>query len=215
MCSSDLTCLRPSTFRHYYAAVLATANGSLEFASGGDGESEGGNGRRQKKPRALPLIDPKTPGHPDRPANPCSNKFCREQRPDPLNPMRHGNYCNGSTPKWEAHLHLDLLTPGPLMQQLTNECRTVILASGSLAPIPSLCAELNLFSEDGPNSTSLKGKNNSIIQPDSTSTTPKIQKRLQSQPKPLEADHGESCLHVCLTELCDAIPCSSSLSVYL
>ena len=166
--------------------MLATANGSLEFASGE--QSEGDNGRRsKKKPRALPLIDPKTPAYPDRPANPCSNKFCREQHPDPFNPMRHGDYCNGTTPKWEAHLHLDLLTPGPLMQQLANECRTVILASGSLAPIPSLCAELNLFSEDVPP----KMNNNSVSHPDPTSTTPKIQKRLQSHPKPLEADHGE------------------------
>lgn len=63
---------------------------------------------------------------------------------------------------------------------MANECRTVVLASGSLAPIPSLCAELNLFSSD-----------TEITQPmnNSSSTTPAVQKRLQIQPKPLEADH--------------------------
>lgn len=83
----------------------------------------------------------------------------------------------------ECHLHLDLLTPGPLMQQLSNECRTVVLASGSLSPIPSLCAELNLFPADAPLSPVRSP------QPNLTDALPKIQKRLQHQPPPLEADH--------------------------
>jgi Rad3-related DNA helicase len=72
-------------------------------------------------------------------------------------------------------------SPGPLFQELADECRTVILASGSLAPIPSLCAELNLFSSNTP-----------ITLPSSSSpSTPQstVQKRLQTQPPPLEADH--------------------------
>jgi len=172
------------TPEHYYTAVVATANGSMEFASGGEVEAEGG-GRRswKRKPRALPLISPKTPANPDRPANPCTHPFCRAQCTDAFDPIRHGSYCDGSTPKWECHLHLSLLTPGPLMQELSNECRTVVLASGSLSPIPSLCAELNLFPADAPLSPVLPSQSNL------TESLPKIQKRLQYQPRPLEADH--------------------------
>ncbi len=185
----------------------------MEFANGGDGETENG-GRRswKKKPRALPLVSPKTPANPDRPANPCMHPFCRAQSTDAFNPIRHGDYCDGSTPKWvgygmlfwlinmrsfpsnhiifatllqECHLHLSLLTPGPLMQELSNSCRTVVLASGSLSPIPSLCAELNLFSADTPLSPVRPSK--SLVPSDVG--LPKIQKRLQHQPRPLEADH--------------------------
>jgi Fanconi anemia group J protein len=89
----------------------------------------------------------------------------------------------GKTPRWEAHLHLDLLTPGPLMQELSNECRTIVLASGSLSPIPSLCAELNLFPADSPISPIRSSE------PDTTNSLPKVEKRLQNHPCPLEADH--------------------------
>lgn len=171
------------TPEHFYAAILATANGTLEFAKNGDvGESESG-GRFKRKPRALPFIPPRNTSNPDRPANPCINPACRAKCIDVFNPIRHGECCNGSTPRWEAHLHLDLLTPGPLMQELSNECRTVVLASGSLAPIPSLCAELNLFpAADGQSPVKPS-------QPDTTNRPPKIQKRLQNQPTPLEAGH--------------------------
>ncbi|KAL7551056.1 hypothetical protein ACHAWF_014257 [Thalassiosira exigua] len=171
------------TPEHYYAAVLTKANGSLDFANGGDGEAESGGRRPKKKPKALPLVPPRTQQHPDRPANPCQHPFCRAKCTDAFNPVRHGEHCDGSTPKWEAILHLDLLTPGPLMQELSNECRTVILASGSLSPIPSLCAELNLFPADGP----LSPVRNSNSNP--TETLSKNQKRLQNQPSPLQADH--------------------------
>lgn len=69
------------------------------------------------------------------------------------------------------------------MQQLANECRTVVLASGSLSPIPSLCAELNLFPSDGPRSPPRPTK------PNPTNSSPMIQRRLQNHPTPLEADH--------------------------
>ena len=72
------------------------------------------------------------------------------------------------------------------MQELSNECRTVVLASGSLSPIPSLCAELNLFPADGPLSPVRSSKSNLT---NSLPELPKIQKRLQNQPRPLEADH--------------------------
>lgn len=86
---------------------------------------------------------------------------------------KSSSYC---ARQWEAHLHLDLLTPGPLMQDLSNMCRTVVIASGSLSPIPSLCAELNLFAADA-------------SQTNSSTSLSKVQKRLQIHPRPLEADH--------------------------
>ena len=81
------------------------------------------------------------------------------------------------------HLILSLHdSPGPLFQQLADECRTVVLASGSLAPISSLCAELNLFSSDSPVALSPTTSGTS-------SAATALQKRLQTQPPPLEADH--------------------------
>jgi len=169
---------------HYYAAVMASANGSLEFAAnGGEVDSEGGR-RPKRKPKTIPFIPPRTPAHPNRPPNPCLNQYCRAKCSDVFNPIRHGSCCDGSTPRWEAFLCLELLTPGPFMQQLTNECRTVVLASGSLAPIPSLCAELNLFPADGAPVTHTP---HSPMNPSSSS--PKIQRRLQNKPAPLEAGH--------------------------
>jgi len=169
---------------HYYAAILATANGSLAFANGEVVDETEGNRWQKKKPRELPLIPPRTKEHPERPANPCRDPYCRAKCTDAFNPIRHGDACNGSTPKWECILHLDLLTPGPLMQELSNACRTVVLASGSLSPIPSLCAELNLFPPDdkmSPVKTAQSNANDKVL--------PKIQRRLQNQPRPLEADH--------------------------
>ena len=52
------------------------------------------------------------------------------------------------------------------MKDLSTQCRTVVLASGSISPLPSLCAELDLQSAE----TSKSG-------------------RLQIKPPPLEAKH--------------------------
>ena len=169
---------------HYYAAVMASANGSLEFAANGEVDSEGSGGRFKRKPKPIPLIPPRTQAHPNRPPNPCMNQYCRAKSTDVFNPIRHGSCCDGATPRWEAFLCLELLTPGPLMQQLANECRTVVLASGSLAPIPSLCAELNLFSADAAPVTK---PSPSPMNPSISSS--KIQRRLQNKPAPLEAGH--------------------------
>ena len=169
---------------HYYAAVMVTANGSLEYAANGEVESEGTSRWPKRKPKTVPLIPPRTEAYPNRPPNPCMNQYCRAQCSDVFNPIRHGDCCDGSKPRWEAFLCLELLTPGPLMQQLANECRTVVLASGSLAPIPSLCAELNLFPED---SGLVSKPSPSPMHPSNISS--KIQKRLQNKPAPLEAGH--------------------------
>ena len=84
-----------------------------------------------------------------------------------------GDYCDGTfTPPWEAHLNVKLLWPGLLMSDLLTQCRTVVLASGSISPLQSLCAELDLQGAE----TSKSG-------------------RLQTKPMPLEANHGKKRQH--------------------
>eukprot|EP00980_Cylindrotheca_fusiformis_P001401 scaffold345_cov134-Cylindrotheca_fusiformis.AAC.12 len=119
----------------------------------------------------------------------------------------HGSFANGETPRWECHLVLRLLSPGLMLGALRESCRTLILASGSLAPLPSLCSELNLY---GPKSTSNVGvqhhpseKTQTASQGTLSQASPALEKgsnshaktsllaygRLQTKPKPLEANH--------------------------
>lgn len=95
---------------------------------------------------------------------------------------------------------LHLLSPGLLMREISQECRSIILASGSLAPLSSVCAELNLFGND---SSSTTANQNSIITGNKLPTISqsvldsivkgRVEKlytnRLQTTPKPLEANH--------------------------
>jgi hypothetical protein len=78
---------------HYYAATVACANGNLEFAKGVD---DGDERRWKKKPRAFPLVPPRTATNPDRPPNPCLNALCKARSPNALNPIRHGQSCDVS-----------------------------------------------------------------------------------------------------------------------
>jgi len=138
----------------------------MAYASGDDDGSD--RPRFRKKPASIPYVRPRTSDHPDRVPHACPHRGC--------NSKFHADFCDGTTPKWESVFALELLTPGILMEDITSKCRTVVLASGSLAPISSLCAELNLFPSktkaalNSPSKTSLNG-------------------RLQVQPKPLEANH--------------------------
>ena len=94
--------------------------------------------------------------HPTTPIPLCQHNGCNPTHNLFGNGVRHGEYCNGSTPLWECHLVLRLLSPGLLMRDLSQKCRSVILASGSLAPLPSVCAELNLFGNDSTSTTNQK-----------------------------------------------------------
>ena len=168
---------------HYYTAVVAVANGSLSFASGQDEEEDSSTNRFRRKPRSLPFMGSRTKDRPNAPLSTCKHEPCRHKGSSSLSldhtsdgRVRHGYYCDGSTPKWECQLNLDLLTPGPLMQELAKECRSVVLASGSLAPLPSLCAELNLFPADS-SSPSKSSKS------EGTDCLPANQRRLQVQPR--------------------------------
>ncbi len=126
----------------------------------------------------------RTVANPDRIPNPCLNQHCRAVSTNMFSPVRHGSYCDGSTPKWQAFLCLNLLTPGPLFSSLSQACHSVILASGSLSPIPSLCAELSLFPADSGPATQ---KSSLLHTKDLVQHT--TLRRLQNHPRPLQADH--------------------------
>ena len=160
-----LLLLRNSYFISVFDSLaFSLANGNLDHAFGIVEENDTGtNGRRwKKKPRVLPLISPRTPNSPNAYLPTCKHDSCRPTGVNQLgNGVRHGDYCNGSTPPWECHLVLKLLSPGLLMREISSECRNIILASGSLAPLPSLCAELDLFGKTEPRSTSTSSSSSS------------------------------------------------------
>ena len=90
-------CSARSNSEHYYSAIVACANGNLDFANGVDAEGGRDGARRwKKKPRTLPLIPPRTVGNPDRAPNPCLHAFCKARSPNILNPIRHGHSCDVS-----------------------------------------------------------------------------------------------------------------------
>lgn len=159
-----------------------------------------GSRRFKKKPRMVPFVSPRTPKTPRAFLPLCQHKECNPTQLFTGTGVQHGSYCDGSIPAWECHLVLHLLSPGLLMREISQECRSVILASGSLAPLPSVCAELNLFGND---SSSTTANQKSIITSNqlptiSQSLLDSIVKgraeklytnRLQTTPKPLEANH--------------------------
>jgi Rad3-related DNA helicase len=207
---------------HYYIATVAKANGNLEFASGQMMASSSTN-RFQRKPQRLPIIPPRKGNDtatlrslPDV----CLHPHCRAIKCGPnfiSGHVRHGDYCNGSQPPWEAHLVIELLTPSRFFADLRTKCRTIVLASGSLAPIPSLCAELGLEGQSAANATAKpalvagkkvpfgnlarpppaaskkrpidKVKSESALGGDTKEVNVPEVPRLQIQPKPLEANH--------------------------
>ena len=90
-------CSARTKSEHYYSAISATANGNLDFANGVDAENNEGTSRRwKKKPRALPLVAPRTAQHPDRPPNPCLHAVCKARSPNVFDPIRHGHSCDVS-----------------------------------------------------------------------------------------------------------------------
>ena len=180
---------------HFYVSSVVSPNGSFAHAAGeDDGASQnsparGQQSRFKKKPKSFPFAPPRTQAHPNRPANPCSHPICRQKsQGDAFNVVRHGKHCNGSTPKWEAALVLNLLSPGLHMRELAAQCRTIVLASGSLAPLPSLCGELNLFPpKETSASESVKADDDKVGIGDTNDRS--RYGRLQVRPRPLEANH--------------------------
>ena len=183
---------------HYFIASVAQANGSLEFASGTSEEGARRESRNQRQPKKLPLVWPWGKDNCNSSLLACFHPQCRNMKTGPNfleGAIRHGNYCNGSTQPWEAYLVVNLLTPSLFMKDLRDRCRSVILASGSLAPLPSLCAELGL--EGQPNdlskpTESAAYKDNTKVETEGAAKSALAAlkgKRLQVAPKPLEANH--------------------------
>lgn len=124
--------------------------------------------------------------------------------------MYHGeSLCDGSKPLWEAVLVLELLTPSLLLRPIADQCRSLILASGSLAPLGSLCAELGLSAE--PAKEEQKPKINDLPET-------KLSGRLQVKPQPLEAGHvitlAKQLLAVSVGNFPDGEPLTVSYSHY-
>jgi Helicase C-terminal domain len=162
------------TPEHFYISCVMQANGNLDHAAGEDENDRSRGQRFKKKPSSMPFIYPRSNHMPTAALPVCNHATCKKATVETtLLPryggpgVRHGDWCDGtSVPPWEAHLIIKLLFPGLLMTDLATQCRTVVLASGSLSPLQSVCAELNL--QDS--ATSKSG-------------------RLQTTPKPLEANH--------------------------
>lgn len=172
---------------HYYIASIARANGSLEFASGQMAMVDRSSSKFSKKPERLPFIPPrKSTERPIPYPEVCLHDSCRARKSGSAfiaERIRHGDYCNGSQPPWEAWLVVELLTPAPFFADLRQQCRTLVLASGSLAPIPSLCAELGLGEVTPTHNVQV-----AVTKPEKEVIKKEVS-RLQVTPKPLEADH--------------------------
>jgi Fanconi anemia group J protein len=73
------------------------------------------------------------------------------------------------------------------MKDLAEQCHTVVLASGSLSPIPSLCGELGLKGEETSSSFPQQQNGTTKLKPGEESKDNGA--RLQTHPRPLEASH--------------------------
>ena len=179
---------------HYYISSVVSANGNLDFSTGNE---EWLNSRFKKKPKKI--IE-------NLHRRVCNHGFCNA--PHQRGRISHDTFFDGSTPQWESSIVINLLTPGVLMRYLSKHTRSLVFASGSLAPIPSLCSELNLLPPDPKHSATKmpqavekvtqKDEDDSFnsmgideVEEESKFIDPFAEKfgRLQVAPKPLEASH--------------------------
>jgi len=186
-------CLASTEPQDFFVQSAVQANGGFAFAAGASTGAPVAQRRgRQRNPRSTPYAHGRSANHSNKQVDCCY--FCKDVHSghelicfDGV--IRHGSYNNGATPPWESFLVLDLLTPARFMNDLSQTCRSVILASGSLAPLPSLCAELGLVGsncEPPPDLKAfLKDQENVLTEKRKSLMLP----RLQDRPPPLEADH--------------------------
>ena len=160
-------------------ACVMKPNGNIDYATEKpDAEYDELMSRQtwRKHPKQVPVVSPRTLEHPNVPLQVCNHKQCTAKNDRGYfeaghRVIRHGEFCNAERPRWECHLVLRLLSPGLLMKDISQKCRTLVLASGSLAPLQSLCAELNLYppkenattDQTLPKSSGLQGS--SMLQP--------------------------------------------------
>jgi len=216
---------------HYYISSVVSANGNLDFATGNEDQinAYGQVNRFRKKPKSI-VQNPR----PIEQDQLVSNRICNLKSCNigvNRGCVSHDELCDGSMPQWEASLIINLLTPAVLMGQLTKRCRSVVLASGSLAPISSLCAELNLL-PPSPDAPPIEVMSNPMPSSNSDSEAEKGKEktdifidpfeekfgRLQVVPKPLEASHvinlEKQLLAVSIGHFPDGSPLSVKMSSY-
>ena len=199
---------------------MVRANGNLDFATTGDsGYNDPGN---FKTPKANPQYPRSTLLNPNPTRFPCKHFDCYNNNRQKT--ISHGEYCDNKTNRWRASIGLNLLFPGLRMNELSATCRSVVLASGSLAPIGSLCSELNLLP---PN------KEKKIIKKESQQISPllinlddekhgdgskTVEGRLQITPRPLQANHiinlPKQLLAISIGHFIDGSPLSVKMANY-
>eukprot|EP00977_Amphora_coffeiformis_P002711 scaffold521_cov167-Amphora_coffeaeformis.AAC.2 len=161
---------------NFFISCGARANGSLSYASGASEESEGG-----KKPMKIPTAYHLGIG--------CNHSRCAES-----GPVVHCSLCDGSVPRWEAVFSLQLLNPGLLLTPIVDQSRSLIFASGSLAPLGSFCSELGLLAASDEDHLMKKAvaarlDEDTLMNKMPCLESPKICAKLQVKPPPLEANH--------------------------
>ncbi|GMI02980.1 hypothetical protein TrVE_jg9717 [Triparma verrucosa] len=183
--------------QHYYVSAGVIANGTLDYAF----YKQEAQGRFQKKARALAKVEnfSYVRGAEESSCTCCDNSrvnvnilghhYNNKARKVSMSVTgvtrqntTHGKFCDGSSPQWVGKVDLHLLTPSILFEELNDKCRTVVFASGTLAPVTSFAAELGLKAHTKPTEEEKKD----IL-------TRKVEMkevgRLQVQPPPLEAGH--------------------------
>lgn len=166
-------CLAMMSPEHFFISCAARANGSLSFASGAE-PAEGEN----KKPKKIARPHGEVPL--------CVHPKCIDTTRS-KSTVVHGRLCDGSEPKWEAVLSISLLSPHLLLDPISNECRSIVFASGSLAPLGSLCAELGLLA--APDEAYKLNFVPDLADQIMTADPNKECCKLQVKPPPLEANH--------------------------
>ena len=160
---------------HFYISCSARANGSLSHAAGDDNEEES-NGKVPKKCARPPTV-----------VTECKHPVCVNSE---SGRVIHCTLCDGSSPRWESVIAIQLLTPSVLLAPIANKCRSLVFASGSLSPLGSLCAELGLVpAPDEAHATRPPTVSpEPVITAESFSPTD-IRPKLQVKPPPLESNH--------------------------
>lgn len=173
--------------------------------------------RFRRNPRPIPQNPPPTANDSQPRPRVCMHPSCNRSEKGAVS---HDKHCTGTTPRWESHIIINLLTPGILMAPLLRDCRSVVLASGSLAPLGSLCAELHLLppSPTSASKTALKEKETEGNKKDDEDPLSQTTGRLQVTPKPLEANHvvalPKQLLAVGIGHFPDGSPLSVKMSSY-
>jgi len=100
------------------------------------------------------------------------------------------------TPRWESFINFQLLSAGMFTEELFRSTRSVVLASGSMAPISPLCNELHLLPPALNDLANDKECNADQHYEDASAEAHSYEDhhrtkygRLQVSPEPLEADH--------------------------